>query len=57
MQEGIEFLTKKMNELDKDADILGKNKSKYDEYRDLVDKITFLDELIDEMKKIKQKKD
>lgn len=50
MEKGIEFLTKKRNELDNLA-LENRNKMDYDEYNLLVEKVTFLDELISEMKK------
>ncbi|MGL5649145.1 MAG: hypothetical protein ACRDDY_14985 [Clostridium sp.] len=50
MQEGIDFLEIKMQELNNKIDKLD-NKKNYDERRDLIEKLTFLDEIITEMKK------
>ena len=56
MNDEIKFLTKKMSELEEVASKID-NKKNYDEYLDLVTKITFLDEIIDEMKKELEKKE
>lgn len=48
----ISYLEDKKNELDKKAFELLDSKCSFDEYNEIANQVTFLDELIDEIKRI-----